>query len=65
MTEAFAVETTIDRPVDVVWSRLVDWDTAARWMSGVDALRAKVQPQSARNWCSPRGARSAPGRSSP
>ena len=41
MTEAFAVKTTIDRPVDVVWSRLVDWDTAARWMSGVDALRAK------------------------
>ena len=41
MTEAFAAETTIDRPVDAVWSRLVDWDTAARWMSGVDALRAK------------------------
>ncbi len=41
MTEAFAVETMIDRPIDAVWSRLVDWDTAARWMSGVDALRAK------------------------
>ena len=41
MTEVFAAETTIDRPVDAVWSRLVDWDGAARWMSGVDALRAK------------------------
>lgn len=41
MTEAFAAETTIDRPVDAVWARLVDWDAAARWMSGVDALRAQ------------------------
>ena len=40
MTEVFTAETTIDRPVDAVWARLVDWDTAARWMSGVDALRA-------------------------
>ena len=40
MTEVFAAETTIDRPVDAVWARLIDWDTAARWMSGVDALRA-------------------------
>jgi carbon monoxide dehydrogenase subunit G len=41
MTEAFAAETTIDRPVDAVWARLIDWDAAARWMSGVDALRAQ------------------------
>ncbi len=40
MTEVFTAETTIDRPVDAVWARLTDWDTAARWMSGVDALRA-------------------------
>ena len=41
MTEVFTTETTIDRPVDAVWSRLVDWDIAAGWMSGVDALRAQ------------------------
>ena len=41
MTEAFAVTTTIDRPIDAVWSRLVDWETAAGWMSRVDALHAK------------------------
>ena len=41
MTEVFTAETTIDRPVDAVWSRLVDWDIAARWMPGVDALRAQ------------------------
>jgi carbon monoxide dehydrogenase subunit G len=40
MTEVFTAETTIGRPVDAVWARLIDWDTAARWMSGVDALRA-------------------------
>jgi uncharacterized protein YndB with AHSA1/START domain len=40
MTEVFTAETTIDRPVDAVWARLIDWDTAARWMSGVDVLRA-------------------------
>jgi carbon monoxide dehydrogenase subunit G len=40
MTEVFSAETTIDRPVDAVWARLIDWDTAARWMSGVDALHA-------------------------
>jgi carbon monoxide dehydrogenase subunit G len=39
MTEVFTAETTIDRPVDAVWERLIDWDTAAEWMSGVDALR--------------------------
>lgn len=41
MTEVFNAETTIDSPVDVVWARLIDWDRAARWMSGVDALRAE------------------------
>ena len=41
MTEVFTAETTIDGPVDTVWARLVDWDTAARWMSGVDELRAQ------------------------
>jgi carbon monoxide dehydrogenase subunit G len=40
MTEVFTAETTIDHPVDAVWARLIDWDSAARWMSGVDALRA-------------------------
>ncbi len=41
MTEAFRAETTIDRPVNEVWARLVDWDDAARWMSGVERLRAQ------------------------
>jgi carbon monoxide dehydrogenase subunit G len=40
MTEVFTAETIIDRPVDAVWARLIDWDNAARWMPGVDALRA-------------------------
>jgi uncharacterized protein YndB with AHSA1/START domain len=26
MTEVFSAETTIDRPVDAVWARLIDWD---------------------------------------
>jgi len=41
MTEAFNAETTIDRPVTEVWARLVDWDEAARWMSGVEGMRAQ------------------------
>lgn len=41
MTSAFTVATTIDHPVGPVWERLVDWDTADQWMSGVDALRAE------------------------
>jgi carbon monoxide dehydrogenase subunit G len=41
MTEVFSAETTIGRPVEVVWARLIDWDNAARWMPGVDALRAQ------------------------
>ena len=41
MTCAFTVATTIDHPVGLVWGRLVDWDAADQWMSGVDALRAE------------------------
>lgn len=41
MTQAFAAQTTINAPVDDVWQRLVDWETAPRWMPGVDALRAQ------------------------
>jgi carbon monoxide dehydrogenase subunit G len=41
MPEVFTAETTIDAPIDAVWARLIDWDTAAQWMSGVDALRAQ------------------------
>jgi carbon monoxide dehydrogenase subunit G len=40
MTEVFTAETTIDRPVDEVWARLIDWDLSAQWMPGVDALHA-------------------------
>jgi carbon monoxide dehydrogenase subunit G len=40
MTTVFTAETTIHRPVGAVWERLIDWDTAARWMPGVDGLRA-------------------------
>jgi carbon monoxide dehydrogenase subunit G len=40
MTEVFTAETTIDRPADAVWARLTNWDLAAGWMPGVDALRA-------------------------
>ena len=40
MTEVFTTETTIDHPADVVWARLIDWEHAARWMPGVDDLRA-------------------------
>ena len=39
MTEVFTAQTTIDHPVDAVWARLIDWDAAARWMPGVDAMR--------------------------
>jgi carbon monoxide dehydrogenase subunit G len=39
-TEVFTAETVIDQPIDVVWARLIDWETAAGWISGVDALRA-------------------------
>ena len=41
MTTAFTAETTVDQPVGAVWERLVDWDTAHRWMPGVEAVRAE------------------------
>lgn len=41
MSQAFDVEATIDRPIDVVWSALTDWDNAHRWMSGIDSLAAE------------------------
>jgi carbon monoxide dehydrogenase subunit G len=40
MTKVFTAETTINRPMDAVWARLIDWESAARWMPGVEALRA-------------------------
>ena len=40
MTEVFTAEVTIGRPLGAVWARLIDWDNAARWMPGVEALRA-------------------------
>lgn len=39
MAEVFAVETTIDRPVQEVWARLTDWPRAAEWMPGVESVR--------------------------
>lgn len=41
MKTAFTAATTIGHPVGPVWERLVDWDSAKQWMSGVDALRAE------------------------
>ncbi|MGH3586977.1 MAG: SRPBCC family protein [Pseudonocardia sp.] len=41
MPTAFTAETTVGRPVGEVWERLVDWDTAERWMPGVEAVRAQ------------------------
>jgi len=41
MTAAFKAETTLEHPVDAVWKRLIDWDTADRWMPGVDAVRTR------------------------
>ena len=40
MTTAFTASATVGHPVGDVWERLVDWDTADRWMSGVEAVRA-------------------------
>ena len=40
MTTAFTAETTVGHPVGAVWDRLVDWETAHRWMPGVEAVRA-------------------------
>ena len=41
MTTAFTASTTVGQPLDAVWTRLVDWDTAHRWMPGVGAVRAE------------------------
>lgn len=41
MTIAFAASATVGHPVAVVWGRLIDWDTADRWMSGVDAVHVE------------------------
>jgi uncharacterized protein YndB with AHSA1/START domain len=38
MSRAFAVTQVIDRPVDQVWRVLTDWDRAAEWMPGIDAV---------------------------
>lgn len=40
VSRAFEVTTSIDRPVDRVWSRLTDWPHAPEWMSGVESVRA-------------------------
>jgi len=40
MPKAFAVEATIDRPADQIWSALTDWPNAYLWMPGVDAMAA-------------------------
>jgi carbon monoxide dehydrogenase subunit G len=40
MVEVFAVEATIDRPIEEVWSRLTDWPRADDWMPGVASVRA-------------------------
>ncbi len=40
MAQAFAVETTINRPADEVWATLVDWPNAGRWMGGVESMSA-------------------------
>jgi uncharacterized protein YndB with AHSA1/START domain len=52
MTVAFTAATTIGDPAGQVWDRLVDWDSAAQWMPGVDALRAEVPRPLARPWSS-------------
>ena len=40
MKTAFTDEQAIDVAPDVVWSRLTDWAQAARWMPGVESMRA-------------------------
>jgi uncharacterized protein YndB with AHSA1/START domain len=40
MAQAFTVERELDRPADVVWAQLTDWERAAEWL-GVDSLRAE------------------------
>lgn len=40
MTTAFTAEATIAQPTANVWRALTDWQTAHRWMSGVDHIEA-------------------------
>ena len=41
MARTFTVEETIDRPAREVWEALTDWDSAHRWMAGVDRMEAQ------------------------
>ena len=45
MSQAFAVETTIEQPADVVWATLTDWARMPEWMNGLDraALEGPAQ----------------------
>lgn len=43
MAEVFAVDATINLPVEDVWARLTDWPAAAQWMPGVESVRADGQ----------------------
>jgi carbon monoxide dehydrogenase subunit G len=40
MSQSFAVEATISKPVEEVWAVLTDWNNAHRWMSGVDRMNS-------------------------
>lgn len=40
MAAAIDTEVTIDKPVDVVWERMTDWDRSGDWMPGVDGVEA-------------------------
>lgn len=40
MTRAFSVSERIDRPVEEVWTRLTDWESASEWMPGVESMSA-------------------------
>jgi uncharacterized protein YndB with AHSA1/START domain len=38
--QAFETETVINRPVAEVWRELTDWESAPRWMAGIDTMRS-------------------------
>lgn len=40
MSQAFATETTIKRPIADVWGALTDWERAPEWMEAVESLHA-------------------------
>lgn len=40
MPLAFAVEETIQKPIEQVWAVLTDWSRAPKWMNGVDRMWA-------------------------